>query len=396
MCAGLLHSPGQRHSRPEASSPQSSSPEGSSPESAVHPLLAPGQCPVTLKFSYHALEQQWLKHWTVGKHTQDRAAAWMYAGMLAPGLITMLCAAAFKPSLWNPQMEGCAIMTITTSTVLFAHLVLPPTAYGYNRAKIVMPIRFLYIASAVYKGLQQCSTVTSWVNGAQTESPFSAFLWRTGIIAMLWHGGAFRLPFRQQLYLQSIAAMAYTMFLAEPVCQSLPAIQHGQHTVLVAHRILQACASVWRCLAFIVTGNEALLYDDISSDSQAGAGVGSAGMQLGLCLFTVRTWQVIVGHVSLSGLLYCLEASDRRRWRQERLSAASSQRSQRQEQQEQQGQPFRQVQAIQRVQQQQQQPEQLTVEQAEMQADAALLSWFGREQLLSGVLASGGNPARDW
>jgi hypothetical protein len=220
----------------------------------------------------------------------------------------------------------------------------------------------LYVACSVLNGLQQCSTVTKWVDGVKTESPFSAFLWRTGIIAMLWHGAAFRLPFMEHLMMQSFAAMAYGLFLAEDVCASLPIVNNGDTVVLAAHRILATFWSIWDFLAFIVSGSEAMLHGapvpvaggampgSAAVAAQAVAGTGSTVQDV--CVHTVRCWQVILGHLLLSATLYCHEAAARRRWwwkhyglpasnEQQRRRQARQQQAQEQEQ-EQRGQTWQQ------------------------------------------------------
>jgi hypothetical protein len=197
------------------------------------------------------------------------------------------------------------------------------------------------------------------------ESPLSAFLWRTGIITLLWHGSAFRLPFLQHFYMQSIAAMAYALFLAEDVCTSLNSTQHGVWTVTAAQRILQAGRVVWDLASFVVSGNEALLFADTptsgphpdpsampvqslttntlgglaSCNSSSSSSDGLALLQQQACVHAVRWWQVLLGHVLLSAVLYCLEVKDRRRWLHKtygHLPARSDSQQQLQEQQQQQ------------------------------------------------------------
>lgn len=136
-----------------------------------------------------------------------------------------------------------------------------------------------------------------------------------------------------------MAAMAYALFLAEEVCTSLGSIQHGVWTVAVAQQILQAGRFVWDLASFVVSGNEALLFDPSStlaphhntstvqslgsnplgaagsfSSSSGSSSDGSALLQQQACVHAVRWWQVLLGHVLLSAVLYCLEAKDRSRW----------------------------------------------------------------------------------
>lgn len=121
-------------------------------------------------------------------------------------------------------------MTATASLVLCSHLVLlaalPAAKYASMRWRVVVAVRLLYMLSAIAKGLQQCSMVNTWVKEGELESPCSANLWRTVVIAMLWHGTAFRLPFWHHVHIQG-TAIAYIEFLPVDVCNSLPDIQHG-------------------------------------------------------------------------------------------------------------------------------------------------------------------------
>lgn len=297
-----------------------------------------GQSPLTLEFPTAALERQWLQHWDAGRHHRDRTAAWLYLAMDVPGLLAMIVAGTVRPDTWNASVAGCATMTITTTMVLVGHLLLlsllPPAAYTAMRGPIIAAVRLLYTASAVLRGLQECSTVTKWVDGVELESPVSALLWRTGIIALLWHGAAFRLPFKQQLYIQSFAAMAYALFLPEAVCNSLAGVDRGESTVLAAHSVLQAVQCVWGVLSVLVSGQAAELQDGASgaavdggaSGSSSAGAPGAAAAATGaaaaavapdvqaVCLSTVRWWQVLIGHVLLSTILYCVEAADRRHW----------------------------------------------------------------------------------
>jgi hypothetical protein len=96
------------------------------------------------------------------------------------------------------------------------------------RAPVVAAVRLAYALSGVCWGLQTCSTVTKWVAGeGELESPFSALLWRPGVIALVWHAAAFRLPFWQHVAVQGATAAAYCACLAEPVCASLASVQYG-------------------------------------------------------------------------------------------------------------------------------------------------------------------------
>lgn len=323
-------------------------------------LLVPGQCPLSLRFP-RALEQQWAAQRSITERLADRSAAWTYAAMVAPGLISMVLAATVAPDQWNTSIEECATYTATTTAVLLAHLLclvlLRPATYILVRGPFITTVRCLYVACSVLNGLQQCSTVSKWVDGVKTESPFSALLWRTGIIAMLWHGAAFRLPFKEHLMAQSFAAMAYGIFLAEDVCESLPTVKNGDTIVLAAHRILQMIWSVCDFSTFIVSGNEAMLQGTtvpVSGGAMTGSAAVAAQAVSGrgpavqdICVPTVRCWQVIIGLLLLSSILYCREAAARRRWwwKHYGLPARTQQERRRQQQeQEQQQQTWQQEQ----------------------------------------------------
>lgn len=162
------------------------------------PVTAPFQCPLMLTLP-GAIESNYVNYLNASKYTQDWWGTLCYLAMDAPGLVTTILAATVLPGLWNTGLEGCVIMTTTTIAVLVIHLalmlLLKPAAYIANRGPIITAVRMLCMLSAIIRGLQHCSTVTKWVDGVEMESPLSAFLWRTGIIALLWHGSTFRLPF---------------------------------------------------------------------------------------------------------------------------------------------------------------------------------------------------------
>jgi hypothetical protein len=238
-----------------------------------------------------------------------------------PGFLTIVAAATVQPELWSSSaVEGCRVMTMTTTAVLLVHLflllALPAAKYLPLRCRVVAAVRVLYMASAVLNGLQQCRTVTSWVAGVEVESPVSAFLWRTGIIALLWHGAAFQLPFWEHFFLQSVSTMAYSLFLADSVCSALDTVEHGHTTLAVAQQVLLWLQHAWFFIGFLVTGHERFLHE-VWVPTHKGPPASPAQLQ-DSCVLTVQCAQVVLGHVLLSTVLYFRERADRKRWWQKR------------------------------------------------------------------------------
>lgn len=287
-------------------------------------LLAPPTppySPLTLKFNSHEQEQGFLQYQSATLAKVAKFGAWLYLFMDLPGFITIVAAATVRPELWSSSaVAGCKAMTMTTTAVLLAHLLLlmtlPAATYQPLRGRIVAAVRVLYMASAMFNGLQQCRTVTSWVAGVELESPVSAFLWRTGIIALLWLGGAFQLPFWEHFFLQSVATMAYSLFLADSVCSSLDTVEHVHTTLAVARQVLSMLQQAWFFIAFLFTGHERVLHEFWAPAHNS---LPAAPAQLqDSCVLTVQCAQVVLGHVLPSTVLYFRERADRKRWWQKR------------------------------------------------------------------------------
>jgi hypothetical protein len=67
------------------------------------------------------------------------------------------------------------------------------------------------------------------------ESPFSAMLWRSGVIGLIWWQAAFPLPFRYHVPLQAASTALYIATLAPTVCGTMQGVRAGR-SVLAAIR----------------------------------------------------------------------------------------------------------------------------------------------------------------
>lgn len=273
-------------------------------------------------------EAAYLEHHSRLFAATDLIAAWVYAAMVAPGLVVLLLAASVMPHLWAPGVQGCVLLTATTTPVLLLHLgllhTLAPARYSAIRLPLVTALRLLYLLSSA-AGLGTCSSVTSWGEqqpggscGAAptTESPFSALLWRTGLISLVWHAAAFRLPFNRHLALQAAAAVACALLLAEPACLSAPA-QAAVAWLGDAGTVLEQMLAVALIAGSSVAEAqlEALVQD---------SGPTPPGSASPLCLMSVRALVLLLGGVGVSALIYYAEAADRRQWWDARLQAADT------------------------------------------------------------------------
>lgn len=110
------------------------------------------QCPLMLTLP-GAIESHYVAHFNATKYSQDWWGSLCYLAMDAPGLITTILAATVLPELWNTGLEGCVIMTTTTTAVLVIHLalmlLLEPRTYLANRGPIITAVRMLYMLSAI-------------------------------------------------------------------------------------------------------------------------------------------------------------------------------------------------------------------------------------------------------
>jgi hypothetical protein len=326
--------------------------------------------------------------------------------MQAPGCVAIVLAGTLMPQLWTRELSGCLTYTVSMAAVSVLHflalLLLHPGLYRSHREAIIVTLRVLYMLANVTHGLQICSTVTKWWAVGDLESPLSAFLWRAGLIAMLWQAPAFRLPFWQHLHVQNAVTITHALLLAEGVCDTLPDISYGPELVSVGHRVLQALGSTWALLTFLVTGDPAgaFLADAAASPAPLPAasaasaaaavepGVSSADQGRGTCLLVVWCWQLLVGNVLIGAFLYWRGAADRSRWWNKHFSRPGTpqqplqQQQQQQQQQLEQQQPQQQQPPLQQQQpplqqQQQQQQQQHLQQQLEQQQE------LSQEQVLS-------------
>jgi hypothetical protein len=161
----------------------------------------------------------------------------------------------------------------------------------------------------------------------------SAFLWRSGIIGLIWYAGAFPLLFWQHLLVQSAFLAAYWRTLSPMVCSTISRIQYGPETVAAATSAAQMLWAQLLAAHGAPYAAESVLQAALQQRSTA-AGATSAGATHSSCMQGLGLLQVVAGHVLPTFLLYCVEARNRHHWlavqrqqqhrRQQRTSNASS------------------------------------------------------------------------
>jgi hypothetical protein len=265
-------------------------------------------------------------------------AAATYLAMVASGslLYLIITAAGVKAT----TVDCCGNLILCSWMGPAAHLallwLLPHSVYQRHRAVITLAFRVFYLAATSINGFAVCGVGPIGVPAASNssvhlESPMSAFLWRSGIIGLIWYTGAFSLLFWQHLLVQSAFLVAYWHTLSPIVCSSISSIQYGPDSVAAA---TSAAKMLWAQLLAAHGAPhaadsvlQAVLQQRSTSATSAGGSHSSCMQGLGLL-------QVVAGHVLPTFLLYCAEARNRHHWlaaqrqqqhrRQQRTSNASS------------------------------------------------------------------------
>ncbi|WIA23174.1 hypothetical protein OEZ86_010066 [Tetradesmus obliquus] len=102
-------------------------------------------------------------------------------------------------------------------------LLLPEQCYKQQRSAITLGLRVLYLLGTA-RSYGQCHVgraATHEVLGTAQESLFSAGVWRSGLVGLLWYAGAFPLLFWQHCLVQAVFLLAYWSSLAPAVVRSL-------------------------------------------------------------------------------------------------------------------------------------------------------------------------------
>lgn len=141
-------------------------------------------------------------------------AAAIYLSMVASGslLYLIITAAGVKAT----TVDCCLSLIVCSWLGPAAHLgllwLLPHNVYQQHRAMITLGFRLFYLLATSVNGFGVCGvgpigslSLTSKSVGTelQLESPMSAFLWRSGIIGLIWYAGAFPLLFWQHALVQT-------------------------------------------------------------------------------------------------------------------------------------------------------------------------------------------------
>jgi hypothetical protein len=267
-------------------------------------------------------------------------AAATYLAMVASGslLYLTITAAGVKAT----TVDCCGSLILCSWMGPAAHLallwLLPRSVYQRHRAVITLVFRGFYLAATSINGFAVCGVGPIGVPAAtnssvQLESPMSAFLWRSGIIGLIWYAGAFPLLFWQHLLVQSAFLAAYWSTLSPMVCSTISHIQYGPETVAAA---TSAAQMLWAQLLAAHGAPHAAdtVLQAALQQRGAAAGATSAGASHSSCMQGLGLLQVVAGHMLPTFLLYCAESRNRRHWlaaqrqqqhrRQQRTSNASS------------------------------------------------------------------------
>jgi hypothetical protein len=262
-------------------------------------------------------------------------AAATYLAMVASGslLYLIITAAGVKAT----TVDCCGSLILCSWIGPAAHLallwLLPRSVYQRHRALVTLAFRVFYLAATSINGFAVCgvgpigsSAVTN--SNVQLESPMSAFLWRSGVIGLIWYAGAFPLLFWQHLIVQSVFLLAYWRTLSPIVCSSIQRIQYGPESIAAASSAAQMLWAQLLAAHGAPQAADAVLQAALQQRRSAAVVSHSSCMQ-GLGLL-----QVVVGHALPTFLLYCAEARTRHHWmsvqrqqqlrRRQRSSNASS------------------------------------------------------------------------
>lgn len=242
-------------------------------------------------------------------------AAATYLAMVASGslLYLIITAAGIKAT----TVDCCSSLILCSWIGPAAHLLLlwllPPAAYLRHRAIITLGFRLFYLAATSVNGFAVCGvgpiglSTASNSSSVQLESPMSAFLWRSGVIGLIWYAGAFPLLFWPHLLVQSGFLLTYWRTLSPAVCSTIQRIQYGPESIAATTSAAQMLWAQLLAAHGAPHAAEAVLQAALQQHGTAGASHSNCMQGLGLL-------QVVVGHALPTFLLYCVEARNRHHW----------------------------------------------------------------------------------
>lgn len=219
--------------------------------------------------------------------------------MVALGSLLYLVIIAYSPSSRPANLDQCTVLILCSWMGPMMHLLLlrllPRATYTRHRTQIILLFRAFYIGATSVNGFGLCGVgplaekkgavaavfhgtpyspaaagavgfgepggfgdaSSSSSNRCPLESPFSAMLWRSGVIGLIWWPAAFPLPFRHHVPLQAASVALYISTLAPTVCSTMHGVRSGR-AVLSAIRgfgdafTTQVSSSCWTASGLIV------------------------------------------------------------------------------------------------------------------------------------------------
>jgi hypothetical protein len=192
---------------------------------------------------------------------------------------------------------------------------LPRATYRRHRTHIILLFRAFYIGATSVNGFGMCGVgplqdkkgagaaalhmplqLSAAAGGGRChlESPYSAILWRSGVIGLIWWPAAFPLPFRHHVPVQAASVALYISTLARTVCSTMHGVRSGL-AVLDAIRRFGNSFSMQLLSAMGARGP--------SGGSYGGPAAGSSGG----CVPVLAYVQLVLGLVLPAFVMYCFE-----------------------------------------------------------------------------------------
>lgn len=198
---------------------------------------------------------------------------------------------------------------------------LPRTTYSRHRTHIILLFRAFYIGATSVNGFGMCgvgplqdkkgavaaalqmplqpsaaSAAAQAAGGGRCplESPYSAILWRSGVIGLIWWPGAFPLPFRHHVPVQAASVALYISTLAPTVCSTMHGVRSG--------------LAVLDAIRRFGSGFSAHLLSSMGAPGRSGGSYGgpAAGSSSG-CVPVLAYVQLVLGLVLPAFVMYCFE-----------------------------------------------------------------------------------------
>jgi hypothetical protein len=267
--------------------------------------------------------------------------------MVGLGTLLYLVIMAFIPSSRPANVDKCTVLIVCSWLGPMAHLLLlrlmPPATYSRNRTHIILLLRAFYIgatsinpfgfgmcgvgplkeedkvavAAALQAPLQSLQSTAAAAAGPAAaaaagghcplESPFSAMLWRSGVIGLVWWSAAFPLPFKQHVPLQAASTALYITTLAPTVCTTMQGVRSGK-AVLAAIRGFGSGFAAQLLAAMGIPGG-ALWSASLAAMQQQAASSSSSSSPDSGCVPVLAYTQVVLGLVLPAFVMYCYEVS---------------------------------------------------------------------------------------